>query len=70
MPSLPLPVPPLPLNATTMESATRPALQSRMPEIATILRNLGRMIPDEELRNVPKDLASQVDHYVYGTPKR
>lgn len=65
MPSLPLPV-----NATPMESAERPALQSRMPEIATILQRLGRMIPEEELRTVPKDLAGQVDHYVYGTPKR
>jgi len=28
------------------------------------------MIPDEELRQFPKDLSGQVDHYVYGTPKR
>ncbi len=41
-----------------------------MPGIATILRNLGRKIPEEELRTVPKDLAGQVDHYVYGSPKR
>jgi hypothetical protein len=29
-----------------------------------------RDIPDEELDRLPADLASQVDHYVYGTPKR
>lgn len=29
-----------------------------------------REIPDEELDRLPTDLASQVDHYVYGTPKR
>jgi len=37
---------------------------------ARIAQRLGRMIPDEELRRIPKDLSSQIDHYVYGTPKR
>jgi hypothetical protein len=41
-----------------------------MPEIANIVQRLGRMIPEEELRRIPKDLSDQVDHYVYGTPKR
>jgi hypothetical protein len=27
-------------------------------------------IPEEELKRVPTDLAAQVDHYIYGTPKR
>jgi hypothetical protein len=27
-------------------------------------------IPDEELDRLPSDLAAQVDHYIYGTPKR
>src|SRR5262249_51604085 len=27
-------------------------------------------IPEEELQRVPTDLAAQVDHYIYGTPKR
>jgi hypothetical protein len=42
----------------------------KMPLIARIAQRLGRMIPEEELRRIPKDLSSQVDHYVYGTPKR
>jgi hypothetical protein len=29
-----------------------------------------RRIPDEELDQLPPDLAAQVDHYIYGTPKR
>jgi hypothetical protein len=41
-----------------------------MPRIARIVQRLGRMIPEEELRRFPKDLSSQIDHYVYGTPKR
>ena len=27
-------------------------------------------IPEEELERLPADLAAQVDHYIYGTPKR
>ena len=27
-------------------------------------------VPEEELAKLPADGASQVDHYVYGTPKR
>jgi hypothetical protein len=42
----------------------------KMPRIARIAQRLGRMIPEEELRRIPKDLSSQVDHYIYGTPKR
>lgn len=53
-----------------IESAECSAPQSRMPGIADIIQSLGRMIPEGELRIIPNDLAGQVDHYVYGTPKR
>ena len=43
---------------------------NKLPRIFRIAERLGRMIPEEELRRIPKDLSSQVDHYVYGTPKR
>lgn len=42
----------------------------KVPRIVRIAQHLGRMIPEEELRRIPKDLSSQVDHYVYGLPKR
>jgi len=49
----------------------KPARRSpKMPRIARVVQRLGRMIPEEELRGIPKDLSSQVDHYVYGLPKR
>jgi hypothetical protein len=48
----------------------RTGASRKMPRIARIAGRLGRMIPEEELRNFPKDLSSQIDHYVYGTPKR
>jgi hypothetical protein len=52
-------------------SARKPAGRSpKVPRIARIIQRLGRMIPEEELRRIPKDLSGQVDHYVYGLPKR
>lgn len=49
----------------------KPAGRSpKTPRIARIAQRLGRMIPEEELRRIPKDLSGQIDHYVYGTPKR
>jgi len=27
-------------------------------------------VPEEEIARLPTDLAAQVDHYVYGLPKR
>jgi hypothetical protein len=52
-------------------SDRKPAGRShKMPRIVRIAQRLGRMIPEEELRRIPKDLSSQVDHYVYGLPKR
>jgi hypothetical protein len=50
--------------------AARKTAAPKMPRIARIAQRLERMIPEEELRQVPKDLSSQVDHYVYGLPKR
>ena len=50
---------------------TRPAQRSQsVPRIAKIAQRLGNMIPKSELKAIPKDLSSQIDHYVYGTPKR
>jgi len=41
----------------------RPPMWERFEEAS-------RMIPDTELDRLPTDLAAQVDHYIYGTPKR
>jgi hypothetical protein len=50
---------------------TRPARRSHsVPRIAKIAQRLGSMIPSSELKAIPKDLSSQIDHYVYGTPKK
>jgi hypothetical protein len=49
----------------------RPARRCQsVPRIAKIAQRLGSMIPTSELKALPKDLSSQIDHYVYGTPKK
>jgi hypothetical protein len=35
-----------------------------------IFAEASQTIPEEELAHLPPDLAAQVDHYVYGVPKR
>jgi hypothetical protein len=50
---------------------TRPVRRCQsVPRIAKIAQRLGSMIPTSELKAIPKDLSSQIDHYVYGTPKK
>jgi hypothetical protein len=55
-------------NGHAAEQPAEPA-QSRNT-IDEIFDNAIRNIPREELLKIPTDLADQVDHYVYGTPKK
>lgn len=62
-------------SAGKSEDLTRPTgrrsgAAPKAPPITRVARRLGRMIPEAELRQIPKDLSDQIDHYVYGTPKR
>jgi hypothetical protein len=54
----------------TKESAKMAGGRRNVPRIVRVAERLGRSIPKEELQRIPKDLSSQIDHYVYGTPKR
>jgi hypothetical protein len=38
--------------------------------ISEVIAEIMKDVPPEELAQLPKDGASQVDHYVYGLPKR
>jgi hypothetical protein len=49
-------------NASAPKEASKP--------IWEIFEEASRDIPDEVLARLPTDLAAQVDHYVYGLPKR
>jgi hypothetical protein len=46
------------------------APQEAPKPIWEIFEEASRDIPDEVLARLPTDLAAQVDHYVYGLPKR
>jgi hypothetical protein len=46
------------------------ARPKKQPRIIQIAERLGRRIPSGELLSRPKDLSNQLDHYIYGTPKR
>ena len=52
-----------PANANSGEAPdTRP--------IAEVLAKIAAAIPADELAKLPPDLTDQLDHYVYGAPKR
>jgi hypothetical protein len=38
--------------------------------IESEILEMSRRIPEEEWSRVPADLTDQLDHYIYGTPKR
>ena len=35
-----------------------------------VIQDIMKDVPDEELEKLPKDGAAEIDHYIYGTPKR
>jgi hypothetical protein len=56
----------------TEESATAPEEEQRRdfrPIWEVILDNM-KDVPAEDLAQLPKDGASEIDHYLYGHPKR
>jgi len=54
--------------ATPANNAHAEALDPR--PISVVIAEIMKDIPAEELAKLPSDGASQVDHYVYGLPKR
>jgi hypothetical protein len=38
--------------------------------IAEVLAEIAKAIPAEEIAQLPPDFTDQLDHYIYGTPKR
>ena len=60
-------------HGETYRNGEKEALPQAPPtqkHIWDIAEELFGEIPDEELEHLPTDGASQVDHYVYGLPKR
>lgn len=52
----------------------KPDAEAPMPPgyrpIWEVAEEIGRSIPPEEWEKVPKDLSINLDHYLYGAPKR
>jgi hypothetical protein len=46
------------------------AAPQRPPSVLDIFRDAREAIPAETWTTLPPDLATQHDHYIYGTPKR
>ena len=38
--------------------------------LSEIFAEVAASIPDEELAKIPPDFSDQLDHYIYGTPKK
>ena len=51
-------------------SETKPTGNGSVPSVLDIFREAREAIPEEEMDKLPVDGAAQVDHYVYGLPKR
>lgn len=55
------------ISATEVELAW--ALNEYARPVHKVVAEIGESIPDEELRELPSDLARNVDHYLYGAKK-
>ncbi len=51
------------------EPETTEAAKAHRP-VSEMIRDILGEVPAEELAKLPKDAASQIDHYIYGHPKR
>lgn len=47
-----------------------PPYDPKAPRIEDVLAELAREVPEEEWEKLPRDLTDNLDHYLYGTPKR
>lgn len=56
------------VDLSPSENASAAAFDSR--PISIVIAEIMKDVPAEELAQLPRDGASQVDHYVYGLPKR
>jgi hypothetical protein len=57
-------------RGVTAPTPRAPRSKGKLPRIVRIAERLGRRIPVSELQSLPKDFSDQLDHYIYGMPKR
>jgi Arc/MetJ-type ribon-helix-helix transcriptional regulator len=56
------------------EISERPSAETRKPQehrpIEEVLAEIAAQVPDKEWERLPADLSDNLDHYLYGAPKR
>jgi hypothetical protein len=58
------------MDTNTSASGLKDTTRKEASSVLDIFREAWEAIPDEEFAAMPEDGAEQVDHYIYGTPKR
>ncbi len=58
------------MRLTILPEETVPAMTEDTRTLDEKLDALAASVPAEELAKIPADMCDQLDHYVYGTPKR
>ena len=53
-----------------IETVTQYGDESVTKSVWEIIQDAFKDIPDEVWKTLPKDGAAEIDHYLYGTPKR
>jgi hypothetical protein len=56
--------------ADAPEPPSAPEIETTITPIWEVITELMQDIPEEELQRLPPDLSENLDHYLYGTPKR
>lgn len=57
-------------QAAAKQPAARDQAGAQQKPIWEVVDELRKNVPPEELAKLPKDGAAQLDHYLYGSPKR
>ena len=52
------------------ESGNAPSAASAQKPLWEVIADIARTVPDEEWARIPSDASYQLDHYLYGAPKK
>ena len=52
------------------DSGNAPSATSAQKPLWEVIADIARSVPDEEWAKIPSDASYQLDHYLYGTPKK
>ena len=52
------------------DSGDAPSAASAHKPLWEVIAEIARSVPDQEWAKIPSDASYQLDHYLYGTPKK